>query len=88
MSAALVDVLEFLTGDKWNIEFTPRRKPQDISRQAYLPIPAGITTIIPFSDGIDSRAVSALKEKELGNRLCRVRLGPKREGHLRPFPMR
>jgi 7-cyano-7-deazaguanine synthase in queuosine biosynthesis len=75
--AALVDALEFLTGDKWNIEFKPRRKPQDISQQAYLPIPAGITTIIPFSDGIDSRVVSALKEKELGSRLCRVRLGPK-----------
>jgi 7-cyano-7-deazaguanine synthase in queuosine biosynthesis len=75
--AALIDALEFLTGDKWQIEFTPRRKPQEISRQAYLPIPAGITTIIPFSDGIDSRAVSALKEKELGSRLCRVRLGSK-----------
>lgn len=76
--AALVDALEFLTGDKWQIEFTPRRKPHDISQQTYLPIPAGITTIIPFSDGIDSRAVSALKEKELGSsHLCRVRLGSK-----------
>ncbi|HTC03741.1 MAG TPA: ATPase [Xanthobacteraceae bacterium] len=76
--AALVDALEFLTGDKWQIEFTARRKPQQNSQQTYLPIPAGITTIIPFSDGIDSRAVSAIKEKELGNsRVCRVRLGPK-----------
>jgi hypothetical protein len=75
--AALVDALEFLTGDKWEIVFTPRRKPQEVYRQAHLPIPVGITTIIPFSDGIDSRAVSALKEKELGSRLCRVRLGPK-----------
>ena len=75
--AALVDALEFLTGDKWEIEFTPRRKPQEVYRQAHLPIPVGITTVIPFSDGIDSRAVSALKEKELGSRLCRVRLGPR-----------
>ncbi len=76
MRQALIDALEFLTGDKWQIEFTPRRKPQENYRQAHLPIPAGITTIIPFSDGIDSRAVSALKERELGSRLCRVRLGP------------
>lgn len=74
---ALVDALEFLTGDKWEIEFTPRRKPQEVYRQPYLPIPVDITTIIPFSDGIDSRAVSALKEKELGSRLCRVQLGSK-----------
>lgn len=74
--AVLIDALEFLTGDKWQIEFTPRRKPHEVHRQAHLPIPAGITTIIPFSDGIDSRAVSALKEKELGSRLCRVKLGP------------
>jgi hypothetical protein len=75
---ALIDALQFLTGDKWQIEFTPRRKPQEIFQQSYLPIPTGITTIIPFSDGIDSRAVSALKEKELGSsRLCRVRLGSK-----------
>jgi hypothetical protein len=78
--AALIDALEFLTGDKWEIEFTPRRKPQEVFRQAHLPIPAGITTIIPFSDGIDSRAVSALKEMELGSRLCRVCLGPKTSG--------
>jgi hypothetical protein len=75
--AALIDALEFLTGDRWKIEFAPRRKPHEVLRQANLPIPVGITTIIPFSDGIDSRAVSALKEKELGSRLCRVWLGPK-----------
>lgn len=73
---ALIDALEFLTGDKWHFEFTSRSKPQESNRQ-YLPIPVGITTIIPFSDGIDSRAVSALKEKELGSRLCRVHLGPR-----------
>jgi Queuosine biosynthesis protein QueC len=73
---ALIDALEFLTGDKWQIGFMPRRKPQENDRQSYLPIPAGITTIIPFSDGIDSRAVSALKEKEPGKRLCLVHLGP------------
>lgn len=76
VGSALIDALEFLTGDKWQIEFTPRRKPHEVNRQAHLPIPPGITTIIPFSDGIDSRAVSALKEEELGSHLCRVKLGP------------
>jgi hypothetical protein len=73
---ALISAVEFLTGDKWQIEFSPRRTPQTVDRQDPLPIPPGITTIIPFSDGLDSRAVSAFKEKELGSQLCRVRLGP------------
>jgi 7-cyano-7-deazaguanine synthase in queuosine biosynthesis len=84
--SALIDALEFLTGDKWQIEFLSRRKPQQISRQIYLPIPPGVTTILPFSDGIDSRAVSALKEEEIGGRLCRVRLGSKAID--RPAPSR
>ncbi len=74
---ALIDALEFLTGDHWQIEFRKRRTVQESYQQQHLPIPAGITTIIPFSDGIDSRAVSALLERELGGRLCRVRLGSK-----------
>lgn len=74
---ALTDALEFLTGDRWRIEFTNRPTPVESHEQRYLPMPPGITTIISFSDGIDSRAVSTLLEKELGSRLCRVRLGSK-----------
>jgi 7-cyano-7-deazaguanine synthase in queuosine biosynthesis len=74
---ALTDALEFVTGDCWRIEFANRRTPVERYEQRHLPIPPGITTIIPFSDGIDSRAVSTLLEKELGSRLCRVRLGSK-----------
>jgi len=73
---ALTDAVEFLTGDRWQIEFIKRSQPVKSPEQGHLPIPAGITTIIPFSDGMDSRAVSALFAKELGSRLCRVRLGP------------
>jgi 7-cyano-7-deazaguanine synthase in queuosine biosynthesis len=82
--AALIEALEFLTGDKWQIEFAPRRKPHEVNRQSYLAIPLDITTIIPFSDGIDSRAVSALQEKELGSKVCRVQLGPRKEKKHRP----
>lgn len=74
---ALISTLEFLTGDRWQIDFRERRSVQESYLQHHLPIPAGITTIIPFSDGIDSRAVSALLEREVGSRLCRVRLGSK-----------
>jgi 7-cyano-7-deazaguanine synthase in queuosine biosynthesis len=74
---SLTDALEFLTGDRWNLEFTARRKPVDSKKQSMLPIPAGITTIVPYSGGIDSRAVSALLEKDQGSKLCRVQLGPK-----------
>ena len=74
---ALTDALEFLTGDRWRIHFYKRYRPEQRQQQAHLPIPPGITTIIPFSDGMDSRAVSALLAKELGSRLCRVRLGSK-----------
>jgi 7-cyano-7-deazaguanine synthase in queuosine biosynthesis len=73
----LIEALEFLTGDRWTFEFVPRRKTAESQRQGQLPIPPGITTITPFSDGIDSRAVSMLFEKKLGSRLCRVRLGSK-----------
>jgi 7-cyano-7-deazaguanine synthase in queuosine biosynthesis len=83
---ALIDTLNFLTGDRWQIDFRSRRKPLKILQQAYLPIPPGITTIVPFSDGIDSRAASALKEEEIGaSRVCRVRLGPKASNRGKPF---
>lgn len=89
---SLIDALQFLTGDRWDIEFVSRRKPQDNPQQHYLEMPIGITTIVPFSDGIDSRAVSALLEKERGpTKIYRVCLGPKGKQrrtklqHRRPF---
>ena len=75
---SLIDALQFLTGDRWDIEFVSRHKPQDNPQQNYLKMPIGITTIVPFSDGIDSRAVSTLLEKELGTtKIHRVCLGPR-----------
>jgi hypothetical protein len=74
---ALVDALQFLTGDRWDFEFVCRCKVIEGLRQASLPIPAGITAIIPFSDGMDSRAVATILERQPGHRLCRVRLGSK-----------
>jgi 7-cyano-7-deazaguanine synthase in queuosine biosynthesis len=73
---ALIEALDFLTGDTWSIQFTKRRKPVELPQQGNLAIPLDISAIIPFSDGMDSRAVSTLYEKQEGNRVCRVRLGP------------
>jgi hypothetical protein len=56
-----------------------RRRPSEWS-----PLPAQrdpprfrIAAVIPFSDGMDSRAVAGLLSRELGERLVRVRLGSK-----------
>jgi len=40
-------------------------------------MPDGSRVIIPYSDGLDSRAVAGLMEQEYGHRLIRVRLGTK-----------
>jgi hypothetical protein len=55
-------------------------------------LPTGAIGVVPFSDGLDSRAVGALLSKEHGDKVVRVRLGTKRsdrpkdsEGRKQPF---
>ncbi|KQV41235.1 7-cyano-7-deazaguanine synthase [Rhizobium sp. Root1204] len=77
---ALASALKFLTGDKWKIEFYKSRSPagQDIGRQSRLEFDDTSKTVTPFSDGLDSRAVTALLTA--GGRtdqLIRVRVGSK-----------
>jgi 7-cyano-7-deazaguanine synthase in queuosine biosynthesis len=84
----LADSLDFLTGDRWEIRFTGRRKPVTAPRQGHFPIPSGTTAVIPFSDGLDSRAVAGIMTRELGDRLIRVRLGSKRFEQPRTGPKR
>ena len=84
VSEALKGALEFVTGDRWHTEFVARKKakaPPD--RQLNLRLPDGERVVIPFSDGMDSRAVAGLKERELGHKLLRVQLGRTRSlnGH-------
>ena len=75
---ALHDVLEFLTGDRWHIEFTRRRKAVTPPQQGLFNLPpAESLAVIPFSEGLDSRCVAGLMARELGDRLIRVRLGTK-----------
>ena len=78
--AALHEALSFLTGDRWLIEFVARRKEQQPPAQSGFVLPVGSLAVIPFSEGMDSRAVAGLVGKALGDKLLRVRLGPKASG--------
>jgi hypothetical protein len=78
VSSALKRALEFLTGDCWHVEFSKRKKVEPSPRQGLFELPvASSVAVIPFSEGLDSRAVSALMGKKYGKGLIRVRLGKK-----------
>lgn len=71
---ALIDALRKLTGDRWEISFVSRRTPYPEMIQASLQWPQPSSIMMPFSDGMDSRAVATLMRNEP---LVLVRLGPK-----------
>lgn len=77
VSAALHEALSLLTGDRWLIEFVSRKNGQPPPAQSNFELPAGSLAVIPFSDGMDSRAVASLVGKAMGDKLLRVRLGSK-----------
>jgi 7-cyano-7-deazaguanine synthase in queuosine biosynthesis len=92
VSDALHDALRFLTGDRWAIAFVSRQKPVSVPRQIPLEISGDVSAVIPFSDGLDSRAVAGLMGREMGDRLVRVRMGsklfnaaPDASGRKQPF---
>ena len=76
VTSALKNALEFLTGDSWQIEFVQRKTIAQPPQQTALPLEDKIA-IIPFSEGLDSRAVAGLMAQTLGSGLVRVRLGRK-----------
>lgn len=83
VSKPLHDALDFLTGDRWNIEFSARKEPFNPPRQGQLSLNNGADAVMPFSNGLDSRAVAGLLALDLGERLIRVRLGSNlREGEI------
>jgi 7-cyano-7-deazaguanine synthase in queuosine biosynthesis len=75
LSTPLHDVLSFLTGDRWTIRFHARKKPELSPQQSVLTLGTGVKAVIPFSNGLDSRAVAGLLAREMGDGLVRVRLG-------------
>lgn len=91
VKGALLSALCFLTGDRWNVEFVSRKTPEVSRIQPSLSLPSGARAIVPFSDGMDSRAVAALSAQELNSAVIRVRLGsknhdqPQKDGRPEPF---
>jgi len=75
VSSALLRALTFLTGDSWKIEFIGRSRRAQLKEQSLLAFPSGAEGILPFSEGMDSRAVAGILQRKLGDALVRVRLG-------------
>lgn len=71
----LVAALGFLAGDRWQIEFVRRRTAAQPVDQAPLGFSSQARFIIPYSGGVDSRAVAELASAENKDTLVRVRLG-------------
>lgn len=84
VSQSLHRALKLLTGDEWNIRFRKTAEPQQGPAQSNFGFAAEADMIIPFSDGLDSRAVAGLIEHERKNRSIRVRVGAKRIGKAKP----
>ncbi|MBW9076066.1 7-cyano-7-deazaguanine synthase [Agrobacterium deltaense] len=83
---ALVSALKLLTGDEWVFSFTQRKggPDDDVGRQSRLEFGDGNRVVMPFSDGLDSRAVSALLSAGgRSDRLIRVRVGSKKDDRPR-----
>jgi hypothetical protein len=79
---ALTDALQFLTGDVWEITFVKRRQALETPQETLQFSISGELAVLPFSEGLDSRAVACLMAEKWGDRLIRVRLGNK--AHDRP----
>lgn len=75
VALALDAVLSFVTGDRWDIEFYPRRRAATPPRQGRLSLQTGTDAVIPFSNGLDSRAVAGLMTRAMATKLVRIRLG-------------
>ena len=79
VQASLTAALGFLTGDRWTLNFVSRKSavvpPQS---QGSFTLPAGVGAILPFSDGMDSRAAATLFAKQSGRDVLCVRLGTKK----------
>jgi hypothetical protein len=75
--SVIEEALGFLTGDRWRLSFTDRRDPVVQVKARKLDLNTPDRVIMPYSDGLDSRAVAALVEAEEKGGLVRVRLGTK-----------
>lgn len=77
VSGALRDALEYLTGDSWDIEFYGRHRVQSQPQQSTFELSSNAQAVIPFSSGLDSRAVAGLMQRSMKDGLVRIRLKSK-----------
>lgn len=85
VSRTLHRALEDLTGDCWRVTFKSRRENIERPRQRPLALGTEAAAIMPYSNGMDSRAVAGLMAREYGDKLIRVRLG--RRGRTEKTPI-
>ena len=76
VSEALHDALSLLTGDRWRIDFTQRKKDRAPRPEQLLDFPSPCV-VMPFSDGLDSYVAAGLFQREDDDALVPVRLGSK-----------
>lgn len=74
VAGPLREALEYLTGDSWEISFYGRRYKENRPPQGLFELPSNVQAVIPFSNGLDSRAVAGLMERSMNDGLFRVRL--------------
>lgn len=84
VSRTLHRALDDLTGDCWRVSFKGRRETIDPPRQRPLALDTEAATIMPYSNGMDSRAVAGLMAREYGDKLIRVRLGHRGPAERKP----
>jgi 7-cyano-7-deazaguanine synthase in queuosine biosynthesis len=88
---ALQRALQTVMGDRFNFIFVPRKKAIAKPVQTRLDFGDTANAVMPFSDGLDSRAVAGMLQASLGDNLIHVRLGskqidrPTRNGKPLPF---
>ena len=63
VSDALHDALSFLTGDRWRIDFTRRKKDFAPQREEFFDFPSSCV-VMPFSDGLDSHLAACLLHRK------------------------
>ena len=75
----LLDCLNFLTGDVWELSFYKRKKAEPRPQQENLTFPQNAHSIIAYSDGMDSKCVGVIFNEYLKEKLIRVRVGTKKD---------
>ena len=83
LQATLNRALECLTGDRWEFTFRPIHRVINARLQEWLQFDADVEVVIPFSDGLDSLAISAILDDEIGDRVIKVRVGARQQRRRR-----